>query len=122
MEALTRAPGLIWCALRGTSNMRTATYEPSLPATGVALGPRGDRPSAEPAPTPWQSHVFAERPPARTQKRRATRYERFTTRMVLVSSLIMLGVTACLHVFNYGLETVTSSTSGTHESFSKDSE
>ncbi|GAB2991682.1 hypothetical protein [Actinotalea caeni] len=51
-------------------------------------------------------------------KRKAARYERFTTRVVVVSSVLMLSFTASLHVFNYGLETQTSSTSGTHSGFS----
>lgn len=69
----------------------------------------------------WHSQVFPESS-AKPGKKRATRYEKFTTRMVLLSSVLTLGVTAGLHVFNYGLETRTSSTSGTHSNFYKDDE
>lgn len=103
--------------------MRTTLYEPTMPA---AVEDREDTtwhmsdvlPSAGPAR--WRSQFFTDRQAGRTGRRRATRYERFTTRMVLVSSVIMLGVTASLHAFNYGLETKTSSTSGTHGSFYKE--
>ncbi|MEB4613645.1 hypothetical protein [Leucobacter sp. M11] len=70
---------------------------------------------------PWRSQSFASETP-KDAKRRATRYEKFTTRMVLLSSVLTLGVTAGLHVFNYGLETKTSSTSGTHSNFYKEDE
>ncbi|KIP51846.1 hypothetical protein [Leucobacter komagatae] len=104
--------------------MRTALYEPTLPVspvevTGVTEWPPPDRaPQAEPAR--WRSQVFNAPTSDEPKRRRSTRYERFTTRMVLVSSVIMLTVTASLHVFNYGLETKTSSTSGTHGSFYKE--
>lgn len=106
--------------------MRTAMYEPVLPSLEAGLLQDRSRLSRDGAVAPpaerWHSQVFGAPPPRRIGRKRATRYERFTTRMVLVSSLIMFGVTACLHLFNYGLETVTSSTSGTHQSFSKDNE
>lgn len=102
--------------------MRTALYEPTLPTVadhrdGDAWRAPGALP-AEAAPR-WRSQSFAEPSGRRAGRQRATRYERFTTRMVLVSSVIMLGVTACLHVINYDLETKTSSTSGTHGDFYK---
>ncbi|KAM9863079.1 hypothetical protein ACI1US_01082 [Leucobacter sp. BZR 635] len=107
--------------------MRTALYEPTLPVRAGSLAEREPGPDwpvtqVLPAggPIRWRSKFFAAPAPARAHKRRATRYERFTTRMVLVSSLIMLGVTAVLHGINYDLETKTSSTSGTHGSFYKD--
>lgn len=106
--------------------MRTALYEPTTPGVAVGLPDVADWPAqtatARRAPARWRSQVFEAPSVERAGKRRATRYERFTTRMVLVSSVIMLGVTACLHVFNYGLETKTSSTSGTHGSFYKEND
>lgn len=105
--------------------------EMTAPGQGGVAGaarPAGGTYDGAPA---WRSQVFVERDTGsagsaggagRTGKRRATRYERFTTRMVLVSSVLMLAVTAGLHVFNYSLETKTSSTSGTHGGFYKDGE
>lgn len=109
--------------------MRTALFEPTtqtpyVPASTPAPAMVTSRTEVLPTggPVRWRSQFFSDPNPSRAAKRRATRYERFTTRMVLVSSVIMLGVTACLHVFNYGLETKTSSTSGTHGSFYKENE
>lgn len=115
--------------------MRAALYEHLLisSATDSLVGggasssttlPVAQTPSAQPdphrgAPT-WQSQLFAPCPEERANKRRATRYERFTTTMVLVSSVLVLVVTASLYGFNYGLETKTSSTSGTHGGFYKE--
>lgn len=88
-------------------------YHPSTePGTAQRPGPGQEH---------WHSHVFPANS-AKPGKKRATRYEKFTTRMVLLSSVLTLGVTAGLHVFNYGLETKTSSTSGTHSTFYKDDE
>lgn len=61
--------------------------------------------------------LLAENRPSSAKKKTA-RYERFTTRVVVVSSLLMLTFTGALHIFNYGLQTQTSSTSGTHSGFS----
>ncbi len=66
----------------------------------------------------WRSHVFAVSA-APGKRRHATRYEKFTTRMVLLSSVLTLGITMYLHLANYDLETKTSSTSGTHSTFYK---
>lgn len=90
---------------------------PTLPPSASDVPDRGG--SAD--PEHWHSQAFAvER--QHDRKRKATRYEKFTTRMVLLSSVIMLGVTMCLHLANYGLETKTSSTSGTHSNFYKEDE
>lgn len=89
-------------------------YSGHLDLSSWTLASASDRPT-------WQSQDFAAREEEPT-KRRPTRYERFTTRMVLVSSVLMLVVTTGLHLFNYGLETKTSSTSGTHGDFYKDDE
>ncbi|SJN11678.1 hypothetical protein FM113_12715 [Leucobacter sp. 7(1)] len=86
---------------------------------GASHGPSG--PKSHPPQRAWHSQVFAAAAPQRT-RRRATRYEKFTTRMVLLSACITFGVTLGLHVANYGLETRTSSTSGTHSTFYKDGE
>lgn len=109
--------------------MRTALVEPTtqtppVPAAQQTAAVATSHTEVMPTggPVRWRSQFFSEPNPNRAAKRRPTRYERFTTRMVLVSSIIMLGVTACLHVFNYGLETKTSSTSGTHGSFYKENE
>lgn len=105
--------------------MRTALYEPTLSTVAEHQDEEAWR---TPGPVPagaaprWRSQSFAEPSGRRAGRQRATRYERFTTRMVLVSSVIMLGVTACLHVINYDLETKTSSTSGTHGDFYKESD
>lgn len=56
------------------------------------------------------------------QKQRASRYERFTTNIVVASSVLMLLFTALLHLLNYELDTQTSSTSGTHSGFSNTTE
>ena len=113
---------------------RGETTAPGQGGVAGAVRPAGGTYDGAPA---WRSQVFVERDTGgtggadgvgrtggagRTGKRRATRYERFTTRMVLVSSVLMLAVTAGLHVFNYSLETKTSSTSGTHGGFYKDGE
>lgn len=73
------------------------------------------------ADAPWRSQTFAP-VAAKPAKRSATRYEKFTTKMVLFSGVLTLGITACLHIVNYGLETKTSSTSGTHSGFYKEDE
>lgn len=77
-------------------------------------------PTAEPS-NAWRSQPFVNETPPPT-RRRATRYEKFTTRMVLLSSVLTLGTTAGLHLYNYDLETKTSSTSGTHSGFYKEDE
>lgn len=83
------------------------------------LEPRaGNSRPAAPA-EPWRSQPFGRATPAGAPRRKATRYEKFTTRIVVVSSVLMLGVTAGLHILNYDLETKTSSTSGTHSGFYK---
>ncbi|QYM76309.1 hypothetical protein [Leucobacter luti] len=93
-------------------------HQPNVAQRGV----RGRGPSSgAPAEEHWHSHVFAGSTSA-VRKRRVTRYEKFTTRMVLLSAALTLGVTAGLHALNYGLETKTSSTSGTHSTFYKDDE
>ncbi len=110
-------------------------HQPLLPrpATPAAPGaPRSSAPSpappAEPGAPPapagevWRSQPFARAAQPGAARRRATRYEKFTTRIVVVSSVLTLGVTASLHVVNYDLETKTSSTSGTHSGFYKEDE
>ncbi|MBL3700199.1 hypothetical protein [Leucobacter luti] len=91
---------------------------------GLTHGPDG-APIPPPAPDPaqkpasvWRSQSFASEH-STPRRRRATRYERFTTRMVLLSTVLTLVVTMGLHIGNYGLETRTSSTSGTHSNFYK---
>lgn len=105
--------------------MRTALYEQPLQPGGSAPDV-AERPVTavlpQGGPTRWRSQFFTDTRTPGGKKQRATRYERFTTRMVLVSSVIMLGVTATLHVINYDLETKTSSTSGTHGDFYKEGE
>lgn len=79
-------------------------------------------PAWDPEPdNAWHSQIFIKETP-QPRKNRATRYEKFTTSMVLLSSVLTLGTTAGLHLFNYGLETETSSTSGTHSEFYKEGE
>lgn len=74
---------------------------------------------AEPAESDsWRGVLIAAGGDRPNAKKKASRYERFTTRVVVVSSVLMLSFTASLHVFNYGLGTQTSSTSGTHSGFS----
>jgi hypothetical protein len=46
-----------------------------------------------------------------------SRYEQFSVIMVLLLSGMIFAVTAGLHFFNYGLETQSSSTSGSHSDF-----
>lgn len=112
--------------MRGTIGMRTALYERTLPRSNTEANELAEWHASgvlpQGGPTRWRSQFFTAPKASKAGKRRATRYERFTTRMVLVSSVIMLGVTASLHVFNYALETKTSSTSGTHGSFYKEEE
>src|SRR6478609_9180401 len=82
-------------------------YRPLEPATDA-------HPAIEPS---WRGVLLSIGEDRAGRSRTASRYERFTTRVVVVSSLLLLGFTACLHVFNYGLQTQTSSTSGTHSGF-----
>lgn len=51
-----------------------------------------------------------------------SRYERLSLVTVLLLSGVMFAVTAGLHWWNYDLETKSSSTSGSHSSFYKDTD
>lgn len=109
MPAAIHEPILFW-----------QVYDPPVRTRdGASQGPHGPR--SHPADQNWRSPAFTTAVPTR-EKRRATRYEKFTTRMVLLSAVITFGVTLTLHLANYGLETRTSSTSGTHSTFYKDDE
>lgn len=111
MPAAIHEPILFW-----------QVYDPPVEIRdGGSHGPGSRRATPVPAHNHWHSQSFAAERPQPT-KRRATRYEKFTTRMVLLSSILTLGVTMGLHLANYGLETKTSSTSGTHSGFYKEGE
>ena len=107
--------------------MPTTTLEPAAPETIPSAWPiftppeRALRSAGNPSVDDAQRIVIltgagaADRVGARRQP---ARYERFTTRIVIVSSAIMMAFTGVLHFANAGLETQTSSTSGTHTGFS----
>lgn|GEM_PF-7046482 len=58
---------------------------------------------------------------ARVQTRQGwSRYERFSILIVLLLSGLMVAVTGGLHFYNYNLETRSSSTSGSHSDFYKE--
>ncbi|GAA1597066.1 hypothetical protein [Leucobacter chromiireducens] len=95
-------------------------HQPLRPGAPPQSGDDDPRPTRE--AEPWRSQSFSRTASDSRSRRKPTRYEKFTTRIVAVSSVLTLGITACLHVFNYDLETQTSSTSGTHSGFYKEGE
>lgn len=81
-----------------------------------------DRFGAAHAPPSW-TFRFGEGQTRRRHHRKGwTRYEKFTFMTVGMLSGLVFGVTAFLHIYNYDLETLSSSTSGSHAEFYKDTQ
>lgn len=88
------------------------------------LGDAGpDAPAATAHAPPTWTFRFGEGEVLRRHHRKGwTRYEKFTFMTVGMLSGLVLGVTAFLHIYNYDLETLSSSTSGSHAEFYKDTQ
>lgn len=68
----------------------------------------------------WITKLTVREPGNYQPSLRWSKYETFSLRIVLLLSGMMLLITAGLHFYNYNLETLSSSTSGSHSDFYKD--
>lgn len=79
-----------------------------------------ERPAPATPSDAWRTVLHRSTGVSIGRRKKASRYERFTTQIVVISSALILVMTGGLHLVNLHLETRTSSTSGSHSGFYKD--